>query len=114
MEISTKGVFQEIKNFNTNPTNFPKEKINGSELINILNQSKNDLQPIVIKKNTQVNEVIKFFENETESIFYRMTGSGATCFGIFNSYSLMKKAEVKLKNKNNNWWIASGTTLNYI
>ena len=114
VEISTKSVFHEIKNFNTNPTNFPKEKINGSELINILNQSKNDLQPIVIKKNTQVNEVIKFFENETESIFYRMTGSGATCFGIFNSYSLMKKAEVKLKNKNNNWWIASGTTLNYI
>jgi 4-diphosphocytidyl-2C-methyl-D-erythritol kinase len=43
-----------------------------------------------------------------------MTGSGATCFGVFDTYSHMKKAEVKLKNKNNNWWIASAKTLNYI
>ena len=114
VEISTKSIFHQIKCFNTNPTNFPREKINRSKLIDILNQSKNDLQYIVTKKNTQVNEVIDFFKNETESSFYRMTGSGATCFGIFDTYSLMKKAEIKLKNKNNNWWIASAKTLNYI
>lgn len=114
VEISTKSIFHQIKCFNTNPTNFPREKINRSKLIDILNQSKNDLQYIVTKKNTQVNEVIDFFKNETESSFYRMTGSGATCFGVFDTYSHMKKAEVKLKNKNNNWWIASAKTLNYI
>jgi len=114
VEISTKSIFHQIKYFNTNPTNFPREKINRSKLIDILNQSKNDLQYIVTKKNTQVNEVIDFFKNETESSFYRMTGSGATCFGVFDTYSHMKKAEVKLKNKNNNWWIASAKTLNYI
>ena len=114
VEISTKSIFHQIKCFNTNPTNFPREKINRSKLIDILNQSKNDLQYIVTKKNTQVNDVIHFFKNETESSFYRMTGSGATCFGVFDTYSHMKKAEVKLKNKNNNWWIASAKTLNYI
>lgn len=112
--ISTKSIFNKIKSFNTNPTKFPFGKINKKKLINILNKSNNDLQNVVIKNSPEVNEIIHFFKNETQSIFYRMTGSGATCFGIFDTYSHVREAEQKFKEKNNDWWVSSGTTLNYI
>jgi 4-diphosphocytidyl-2-C-methyl-D-erythritol kinase len=38
-----------------------------------------------------------------------MTGSGATCFGLFESISMAEKAAEDIKKSHPEWWVAAGT-----
>ncbi len=114
IEVPTNEIFKKVIKFNTKPTTLSTNVTSKKNLIDILNYSKNDLQEIAIDSFSEIKQVLDFFNFDTNSIFHRMSGSGGTCLGFFNSYEAAKEAELNFKKHFSNWWIKSGKILNQL
>ncbi len=62
----------------------------------------NDLQPPAMSMVPQVREVCVFLKASKNIVLARMSGSGATCFGLYGTMEDAKKASVTAMNRN--WW----------
>lgn len=49
--------------------------------------------------------MISTLESQEGSILSRMSGSGVSCFGIFNSEENAKAAAVNIGKKQPEWWV---------
>ena len=58
---------------------------------------KNDLQKIVKNENESVCNALNLFSQFQECICFSMSGSGPSCYGLFNNYEIAKKVYEKNK-----------------
>lgn len=114
VEVPTKEIFKKVIKFNSNPTVLTKKTISKKELLDILDNSANDLEEIAIASFSEIKEVLEFFKFHTKSTFQRMSGSGGTCIGFFDSNKSLKEAELNFKKYFSNWWVKSGKILNHL
>ncbi len=77
---------------------------NETDFIYFMKLQKNDLTNIAVELEPIINEVIVALEN-TNSIFARMSGSGATCFAVYNDSKQIAEAEKTIKQLFPNFWI---------
>lgn len=68
----------------------PKSK---KELILWLSSCRNDLTPAALLRAPIIGKIIKQLELLPECLFARMSGSGSSCFALFNSIASSKKAK---------------------
>ena len=59
---------------------------------------RNDLQKIVQKENKSVSDALHLFSQIKECICFSMSGSGPSCYGLFDNYGIAKKIYEKNKN----------------
>ena len=57
------------------------------------------------KKWPEINNVLRAIEETKDVLLSRMSGSGSTCFGLFDSSDMALKAMNDISKKNNNWWV---------
>lgn len=55
------------------------------DLIAMLHNQSNDLTDAAIRNCLEIYEVLNFLENETNASLVRMSGSGATCFALYEN-----------------------------
>lgn len=77
-------------------------------LIAFLKMCDNDLYGATIDVVPPVRNVINALESEDHVLMARMSGSGATCFALFDNITHCRTAEKNLKNANPDWWVRSG------
>ncbi len=58
---------------------------------------RNDLQKIVQNENKSVSDALTLFSQIEECISFSMSGSGPSCYGLFNNYEIAKKVYEKNK-----------------
>ena len=58
---------------------------------------RNDLQKIVQKENKSVSDALHLFSQIKECICFSMSGSGPSCYGLFDNYEIAKKIYEKNK-----------------
>ncbi len=109
IEVKTKEIFS---HFSRNPLyNKTLDKnidiSNLKNLIIYLKNSKNQLQESAITFVPIIKNVIEEISASNGCIFARMSGSGATCFGIFDKEPNLKQAKLKIMQKYPNWWVKS-------
>ena len=72
---------------------------------------RNDLQQIVEEENQSVKDALSILNSIDDTLAVSMTGSGSTCFAIFNNIETAKnsykKNICKLENTNFNVWITN-------
>jgi 4-diphosphocytidyl-2-C-methyl-D-erythritol kinase len=73
-----------------------------TELVDILGQRRNDLTADVISLCPSVGDILKALESLSSCRLARMTGSGATCFGLFDTFSAAQRAAATLER--HDWW----------
>lgn len=66
----------------------------------------NDLQPPACRLAPAVVEVLAAFDDLDACLLARMSGSGATCFGIFESEEAANAAAESLTLRHSEWWVA--------
>lgn len=76
----------------------------------LLGETHNDLQGPAIALAPDVAKILGALEGSDGNILARMSGSGASCFGIFESQEQSEKATAWLAREHPNWWVA-GTRL---
>ena len=100
---STRKIYK-LNNLFSRPNSQLTEKCLKNNLINILKNDQNDLQTIVEKKNKKIKDLIYRLSIQKNCLFSRMSGSGSTCYGVFQNLRSAKRAKKMLKKYYPNYW----------
>jgi 4-diphosphocytidyl-2-C-methyl-D-erythritol kinase len=76
-------------------------------LVRFLVSTANDLEPPARAIAPAINEVLGEIANEPDTLLARMSGSGATCFGIYADEDAAHAAAKSIKSKHKHWWVAA-------
>lgn len=114
VSVSTPRIFNEYKKSEKIFDRPRKEKISHindrfikEEVLN----SKNALEGVACRIEPQIQKILNVLENFEGLWLGRMSGSGATCFGIFNNEENCLNAKKYLKANHSKWWIESTKSL---
>jgi 4-diphosphocytidyl-2-C-methyl-D-erythritol kinase len=80
-----------------------------SGLLRTIADDRNDLEAPAIGLQPVIAKVLNHLHALTGCRLARMSGSGATCFGLFDSGRAATAAAQALRSKNPNWWIRATT-----
>jgi len=104
--VSTPEIFRRLQTKNNPPL---PERTSGSWM-DFLGQSRNDLQPPAQVLLPEIGEIVELLSQEGATPV-RMSGSGATCFGIFQSVEAAHKAEMSLRESRPDWYFQATRTI---
>ncbi|MEM1350898.1 MAG: 4-(cytidine 5'-diphospho)-2-C-methyl-D-erythritol kinase [Pseudomonadota bacterium] len=108
--ISTPDIFRvlEKRNNPAMPETVPAFS-SALECITWLSQRRNDLQAAAIRIEPAVRTVLDTLSKTENCRLARMSGSGATCFGLFVTGDQADDAAQSLRNQYPNWWVKATT-----
>jgi len=75
-------------------------------LVQYLHSTRNDLEKPASEIAPVIAEVLDEINRLPEVLLARMSGSGATCFGIFTDHAAARASMLTLKEKHPDWWMA--------
>jgi 4-diphosphocytidyl-2-C-methyl-D-erythritol kinase len=106
--LATKHVFAAL-----NPASFAARSVQSdssaaSLLDEIINEA-NDLEAPAIKLAPVIADVLRALRSQAGCRLARMSGSGATCFGLFASMAAANAASRKLRAGHAGWWVRATT-----
>jgi 4-diphosphocytidyl-2-C-methyl-D-erythritol kinase len=110
--LSTPAVFMERAQLtvrNSAPGRFDYSPNDIAELAAILKTRRNDLAPAALKMAPVIGQVLAELEGCAGALMARMSGSGATCFGLFEDPGEAAAATLKLSNERPDWWVRAGS-----
>ncbi len=110
VQISTKQIFNNLNSKKTSAGN----QNNQANFIDYLKSRKNDLEAPAINQCNKIYKILDILKNQTNSLLSRMTGSGATCFGLYKKKSDINNAEKIIKDIDKDLWIKKTKILNQI
>ena len=74
-----------------------------------LGHCRNDLEAPALSLVPQIGAVLAALQGQTGCLLARMSGSGATCFGLFASASAAEAAATTLRAQSAAWWVQATT-----
>ncbi len=77
-----------------------------------LGEQRNDLENPAIRIAPVIGETLNALRSTKGCLVARMSGSGATCFGVFQSSDAAQKAAQEISSANPDWWVRATKTLN--
>jgi 4-diphosphocytidyl-2-C-methyl-D-erythritol kinase len=83
----------------------PEILYNKEVIINEIFHGKNDLEKHVIQKHPLIGDLLKAIKQQNNCLVSRMSGSGSTCFGIFEQEEDLIKAKNELRKLFANFWM---------
>ncbi len=107
ISILTKDIFANVAANYRSPAKYLPPN-NMSEFLELACNSHNDLQSIAITVEPIIKYVISQIEQLPNCLLARMSGSGASCFGLFANRQQAEIAAHELHRKHNKWWIKAG------
>jgi 4-diphosphocytidyl-2-C-methyl-D-erythritol kinase len=75
------------------------------EIIHFLQKCDNDLFDSAVSLLPEIRNVMSALEMQKDCLFARMSGSGASCFGLFETMNEAKKAAKIIAKDNPEWWV---------
>ena len=75
------------------------------DLVAYLEDSGNDLEAPATRLQPVIDEVLEALHHEPGCVFAQMSGSGATCFGLFNGREYALGAAGRIAQDHPQWWV---------
>jgi len=113
IEVSTKEIFN---NINFKDISYKEDKVILSNLIKLefFKDRSNHLENYAIKQFKIIGEILSYLSKIKGSVLSRMTGSGATCFALFDCIEDLEEAEYLTTKRFKDCWIKSTRLKNNI
>lgn len=105
--ISTPNIFQTLEEKCNSRLNWPPTTTSPRHFIDWLTEARNDLETPACKSAPQVQTVLMELENSNNVRLVRMSGSGGTCFGLFDSREAASAAASAIAENQPKWWVVS-------
>lgn len=106
VEVSTPAIFNGLKTKSNTPMpDLPAQDFTLYALIDYLLACRNDLEPPARHVALEINHVLTALQSHTNCLLARMSGSGATCFALFESDDHANSAEENLLDLRPDWWV---------
>lgn len=80
-----------------------------ADLLRFLETTRNDLEAPARRIQPVIGEVLAAMNDLAGALLVRMSGSGATCFGIFADEDCCRRAAESLRQSHPRWWVAPTT-----
>lgn len=109
--LSTPDVYREYKNGGDafSPlSRLEKAPATVAELVAALKLRGNALYAPAYRLMPEVGAIIAALESSSHCLLARMSGSGATCFGIYAGDAAAKAAAAQIRSAHPSWWIEAG------
>jgi 4-diphosphocytidyl-2-C-methyl-D-erythritol kinase len=87
------------------PDEFIAIDTDAASLVPLLAARRNDLQAPAIKMQPVIADVLRALERSANCLLARMSGSGATCFGLFGSSGTAEEAARRMQAAHAYWWV---------
>ena len=87
------------------PDEFIAIDADAASLVPLLAARRNDLQTPAIKLQPVIADVLRALERSANCLLARMSGSGATCFGLFGSSADAEEAASRMQAAQPDWWV---------
>ncbi len=110
--VSTPAVFKAVAGAFSKPDPFFETPRDAVELAELLARRRNDLTSLAIGLAPEIGDVLTALGSCPNLLLARMSGSGATCFGLFANKVEAIKAAAKIKAGHPHWWTAPAFLLN--
>jgi 4-diphosphocytidyl-2-C-methyl-D-erythritol kinase len=85
--------------------NAPFEK--AKDFATALSERHNDLMTPARNIEPEINTVLDALGGSEDCLLWRLSGSGATCFGLFETENTASKAASDIATSRPNWWVRS-------
>ncbi|MBV0899517.1 MAG: 4-(cytidine 5'-diphospho)-2-C-methyl-D-erythritol kinase [Wolbachia endosymbiont of Fragariocoptes setiger] len=83
----------------------PIEWSNDMNLLQLVKNTRNDLQETAIHFIPEIKNVVSTLELQKGCVVARMSGSGVACFGLFDNEENAKTAKITIETENSNWLV---------
>ena len=103
--ISTAAVFRGYAGHTSNAARREAAPANAVELARQLANSRNDLSREACRHAPVVTNVLEALEGVPGCLLVRLSGSGATCFGLFADVTVATAAADRVGRANPGWWV---------
>ncbi|MGJ8571825.1 MAG: 4-(cytidine 5'-diphospho)-2-C-methyl-D-erythritol kinase [Hoeflea sp.] len=107
--VSTPAVFSALEQRNNAPLPAPDGLDDKDHFLEWLRAARNDLQPPAQRMIPAINDCLSALDDAGARVA-RMSGSGASCFGVFDNAEAAHAAAASLENKMPDWFIAATRT----
>ena len=104
--VSTAEVFDALSNRDNERLPPPPHSLDFHSIRNWLEITRNDLEPAARAIQPAIGKVLSVL-NKAGAGFARMSGSGATCFGLFETGNVAKRAAVDIRSRHPDWFVAA-------
>lgn len=112
VEVSTPAVFKALKTRDNAPMDAALPAWPDSiSLIDWLTTQRNDLERAAVDTAPEIAAALTALALADGVMMVRMSGSGATCFGLFPDRYAADRAAAQLADANPWWWVKSASTL---
>ncbi|MEZ5814840.1 MAG: 4-(cytidine 5'-diphospho)-2-C-methyl-D-erythritol kinase [Alphaproteobacteria bacterium] len=106
---NTKAVFGRFQGaFKGDGAPLPASFDSPAQLIDFLEGSENMLMPAALGIVPEIENALRALRGQKGCLLSRMSGSGATCFGLFDNMEQAQAAGHDLAAENPDWWVQSG------
>lgn len=79
-----------------------------ADLIKLLKNSRNDLTESAISIVPVIGNILNALERKSGCLLSRLSGSGASCFGLFDTAESAARAAESISSENPDWWVRAG------
>ena len=79
--------------------------------VNDMSNWRNDLTSAAIQVVPEIANVIEIIKSQPNIVVTRMSGSGATCFGLAKNLDQAEFAATAIRNQHPDWWVAATTLI---
>ena len=105
--VATRDVFAALESRTGVEMKLPRGRFDDTaDLLRFLESTRNDLEAPARKLQPVIGEVLKALTSLPGALLARMSGSGATCFGIFADDDCCQRAARTLSQASPGWWVA--------
>jgi 4-diphosphocytidyl-2-C-methyl-D-erythritol kinase len=106
VSVATREVFAHLRQrTGIGAGEWPERFDRASTLLEFLRTTANDLEAPAIGLVPQIGDVLRVLQSARGIQLARMSGSGATCFGLFESEMAANEAARAIASSHRNWWV---------
>jgi 4-diphosphocytidyl-2-C-methyl-D-erythritol kinase len=109
--LPTPSVYKARKGAFSASARLEKEPKDAIELCVMLSERRNDLTDAAVSLMPEIGIVLSAISDTKGCLLSRMSGSGATCFGIYASFEAAEKAAEAIKSRYADWWVVADNIL---
>lgn len=105
----TKSVFMHHNGVFRDIVDLPDDLSDRQTFLEFLQAQENDLTDAAIRYVPEIETVLELLSEQDGCLLSRMSGSGATCFGLFESEEQVMAAAEHIMLAHPQWWVRGGT-----
>ena len=115
IKVSTAEVFKRLNAAPYRPDEVPSSPLSGADFSSpekaatALQHGRNDLERPAVAVEPAVERTLSAIQRQEGCLLARLSGSGPTCFGLFPTQEIARKAADALGREHPGWWVAAVT-----